>query len=202
MGKEIKSLEELLEERANQKPSDLRAPKKKTSFFENVKKVIQEEKDARAAARKAEQERLAKERKERASSVKTGSTSTDEEAGFEHVLNVFFSFKNTCPDKIIYLSISPSRRERGYVAFDIHFMYDGNIAWYPSNEANEMLQLFEMIKDEGSIQEFVCVYNTFEKSSNHAYIDQKVKSFVTLYMRKNPHIKFDLSGTGAKIKYW
>lgn len=66
MSKEIKSLDELLEEKANRAPAELRAPQKKGSFLEGAIKSIKEHNTAKAAIRKAERERIEKERKEAA----------------------------------------------------------------------------------------------------------------------------------------
>lgn len=125
-----------------------------------------------------------------------------EDAVFEHILNVFFAFKDKFPDKIVSLDIYPSRKITGYVAFDISFFLDGKISWYQSKETNEMLEFFKLIEDDGTFMTFEYVHNTFEESNNRNYIDSKLKSYIKHFMQLNPTRNFDLSRTGANIKYW
>lgn len=132
----------------------------------------------------------------------TRSNIVTADAVFERILNVFFAFKDKFPDKIVSLYIYPSRKITGYVAFDIIFIFDGKINWYQSKETNEMLDFFTPIEDDGSFMTFEYVHNTFEESNNHNYIDSKLKACIKHYMQLNPTRKFDLSRTGANIKYW
>ncbi len=135
-------------------------------------------------------------------SYSTSTHNTAKDAVFEHILNVFFNFKDVFPDKIISLLIFPSKKAVGEVAFDITFLLDGKIKYLISDETNELLEYFKLTEDDGCIQTFEYTYNTFEKTNNRNYVDKKIKSCISCYMNDNPTRKFDLSQTGAKIMFW
>ena len=126
----------------------------------------------------------------------------EEDVVFEHILRTFFNFKDKYADKIVALHIFPSKKVEGYVAFDISFIFDGNINWYKSEETSEMLEFFDLVEDNAGFMTYECVHNTFEQSSNYTYIHMKLKACVRNFMNSNPNIQFDLSGVGAVIKYW
>lgn len=121
---------------------------------------------------------------------------------FEHILKVFFDFKDKYPNKVVAIDIYPSKRITGYVAFDITFVLDGNVNYLQSTETSEMLEFFELVDDDGTFQTFGCTRNTFEKANNYAYVDQKIKAYVKHFMKENPSRNFDLSKTGAKMMFW
>ena len=132
----------------------------------------------------------------------TSSDTQEKDNVFEHILRVFFEFKDKFPDKIISILIYPSRSICEYVAFDITFLFDGKIAWYKSNETNNVLEFFELVEDDGHIQTFRCVHNTFEPTNNYDYVNKKIKACVRHFSEENPGRNFDLSKTGATITFW
>lgn len=121
---------------------------------------------------------------------------------FEHILDVFFAFEEKYENRIVSLQIFPSRKVTGYVAFDIVFIFDGDIKAFKSSETEEMLEYFNVIEIDETLMTFECIRNTYEKSTNYEYIDKKLKSYVKHYMSLNQNIKFNLNKSGATIQYW
>jgi hypothetical protein len=124
------------------------------------------------------------------------------DAVFEHILKAFFEFRDKHSQKIVSLQIFPSKMHQEDVAFDISFVFEGNVRRYNTNEAREMLEYFDVVEDDGSFQTLTCIHNTFESSSSHAYKDKKIKECVKHFMKNNPNRDFNLSKTGAEIRYW
>ena len=126
----------------------------------------------------------------------------EQDTVFEHILKVFFDFKDKYPDKIVSIGIYPSNSITGYVAFDITFILDGNVNYFRSTETTEMLEFFKLVEDDGTFQTFECTRNTFEEANNRVYVDQKIKAYVKHFMKENPTRDFNLSKMGATIMFW
>ncbi len=132
----------------------------------------------------------------------TASLPYEKDAVFEHILNIFFDFKDKYPDKIVSLGIYPSEKFVGDVAFDICFIFDGNIKYYTSNETNEMLEFYQIVEDDGTFMTFQCTHNTFENAKSLEYTIKKLKAYVQSFMNAHPSRKFDFSSHGAVIRFW
>lgn len=127
--------------------------------------------------------------------------SFEKDALFEHILKVFFEFRDKYPDKVFSLHILPSKRVSGYVAFDILCVFSGNVNWLDSPEARELLEYFTAEEDNGGFQTLLHVYNSYKESSDAAYVDKAIKGYVRNFMNDNPDRRFDLTSTGAKINF-
>ncbi len=127
--------------------------------------------------------------------------SFEKDALFEHILKVFFDFRDKYSDKVYSLHIHPSRRVTGYIAFDVRFVFSGKVEWQTSSETSELLEYFAVEEDNGGFQTLLYVYNSYKESSDPAYVDRVIKGYVRNFMKDNPNRVFDLSSTGAKIDF-
>ncbi len=132
----------------------------------------------------------------------TTTTVSEQDAVLDHILKVFFDFKGNYTDKIVSIGIYPSKKVSGYVAFDIIIVLNGKVNHLQSKETSEMLEFFEIVDDDGSFQTLECTRNTFEDANNSTYVDKKLKAYVKHFMQENPSVNFDLSKTGAQIRFW
>lgn len=125
-----------------------------------------------------------------------------EDEVFEHMLNVFFEFKEKYPTRIVSFGVHPSNKVIEYVAFDIYFIFDGRIDMYKSNETDEMLEFFEQVEYDGTFTTFEGVRNTYETYINRNDRIEKLKARIRHFAKSNPGIEFESKDYGVIIKYW
>lgn len=143
-----------------------------------------------------------KESRIKQSEVKYNKNDCEEDTVLEKVLNVFFSFKDKYPDKVVSLHINQSRSIHNYIAFDVCFFLDGKMEFYKSEEADELLKFFSLTEDDGKFQTYEYTRNTYIQPKNTDNIDMQLKSHIKHYMSQYPTRVFDLSKNGAVIRFW
>ncbi len=131
-----------------------------------------------------------------------GNSAWDYYEGFEHLLEAFFAFQDKYNDRIVCLFVFPSRKNEGYGAIDILFVFDGEIDLQTTKDNKELFKFFKVVDYDKGESTLKYTYDIFEKYIDYDYTNSRIKDYLKKYMKNHTERVFELTSYGAVIKYW
>ena len=136
-------------------------------------------------------------------SLDNGSTQQNTEyVILDMELDNFFAFRDKFPDRVISLHINRADIDSSFLHLRIIFLLDGQLNFCNSAESRKLQESFSLIDADNHICTYEFIYCTGKTFKNDKSSDSFIKSYVKQYMAIRPARNFDISKTGAQIRYW